>query len=75
MEPGSQYQTTGYDTQSEPSDITEEPMSVQVIDASSDTLSPSNGEGFHHIGQRHRAIHSNIAQKPTEINLDKATMD
>ena len=66
--------TTGSDSQVTPSSITEDPVSEQGIEASSDTLIHSTGEGSHHIGRSHQIIYSNSVQNPTDVNLDAKTM-
>ena len=75
MEPVNKDLPAGSYTQAANRDITEEPASVQVIEASSDTLIPSNGEGFHQLGRIHQVIQTNIFQNLNKINLDAEILD
>ena len=49
--------------------MTEDPVSEQGIEASSDTPSPYTVEVFLTLGKIHQAMHSISAQNPTDINL------
>ena len=55
--------------------MTEEPKSVQGIESSLGTKSPSTGEGEHHLGWIYQVSHSNSLKNPTDINLDTAILD
>ena len=70
LEPGPQDLPPGSDTQAAPSGITEDPTSVQGIEARSDNPSQSNGEGSQHLGHINQASHSKSVESPTEVNLD-----
>ena len=52
----------------------EEPASMRVKEARSDTTSPSNGEVNLQLGQRHQMSLSNGEKNTTEINLDASIM-
>ena len=54
--------------------MTKYPDPPQGIEASSDTPSPSTGEGACHLEQIHHVIHPDSLQNPTEVNMDTATM-
>ena len=70
IEPGPQGMPPGSTPQAATSGITEDPAPVQVIEAISETPSPSTGEGSHHLGWIHQVIQYNSVKNPTEVNLD-----
>ena len=65
----------GSDTQAASSGITEEPPSVQVIEDSSDTPSPSTEDGDYHIGRSQKLSQPNSVKNPSDGNLYAETMD
>ena len=74
IEPGPQDLHLGSDPHNAPNGMTEEPVSVQVIKAISNTPIPSTGEVSHHLRRIHQVSHYNSSQNPTEINLDVETL-
>ena len=53
LDPGNQYITPGYDPNDAPVVMTEEPASMRVSEAISDTSIPSTGYGALQLTQRH----------------------
>ena len=74
MEPGPQDLPLGSYPQAKPSGMTEEPTSTWGTEASTNTTIPYTGEGELEVGNRNQVSHSNIAQNPTNINLDAANL-
>ena len=74
LEPGTQDLPSGSDPQVSHSSMKEDTASAQVIEAISDTPSPSAVDVAHRLGWSHQVRHSNSAQNPTGVNLDASTL-
>ena len=74
LDPGPQDLSPGSDPRTTHIVMIEEPASMQVTYARSDSPRPSTVEGTLKLGQSHQVGHSNNVKTPIDINLDAATL-